>query len=259
MYHYVINPSSGNGQFADISHRLKARLRELDIDGEFAKTLEEGDARKITRSFLQRGATTIVVAGGDRTVNEVITTVNAAGKHSVAIGILPLGKSNIIANYLDIRDWQHGCEALAARRLRTLNVIHINDHTFIHSCRITPTRDTTDAATVLAEVDGQYKIRGNIWETLVRNQKLESTDTGDRLSVRFEHAPEPSGRWERWLRPRSQSPSQLPARVLVMEFEQPHVATVDGRSLTDDMFRIRLAQTPIKLIAGKPPSQGFDT
>lgn len=261
MYYYIVNPSSGNGSFADIQHRLKARVRELDIDGEFAKTLDTGDAEKITRSVLKRGAKTIVVAGGDQTVNEVLSTVNSLGRHSVAVGIIPLGEANTVASHLGIGDWQHACEVLAARRLQPFNVIHVNDYSFIHSCMITSPEQQEPRA-VLAEIDGEYKLRGRLETATVRNQKLLNVHLPNRLLVHLESSTKAPAWWQRWLPTAaglSPNTTQLHARVVILEFDGQQTATVDGRSFTDSLFRIRLAETPVKLIAAKTDQQGFDS
>lgn len=260
MYYYIVNPSSGNGSFADIQHRLKARVRELDIDGEFAKTLDTGDAEKITRSVLKRGAKTIVVAGGDQTVNEVLSTVNSLGRHSVAVGIIPLGEANTVASHLGIGDWQHACEVLAARRLQPFNVIHVNDYSFIHSCVITSAEQQAPRS-ALAEIDGQYKLRGQVEAATVRNQKLLNVHLPNQLVVHLEGSAEAPAWWRRWLPAAGPAPAatQLHARVVILEFDGQQTATIDGRTFNDNLFRIRLAETPVKLIAAKTDQQGFDS
>lgn len=252
MYYYIVNPNAGNGTFADIQHKLKSTLRELDIDGEFAKTLEKKDARKITRSALKRDIKTLVVIGGDKTVNEVIAAVNESGNRSVSIGIIPTGTQNTLANFLGVHDWQHACRVLATRRLQSFNLVHINDHNFIHSCSITP-KDHESTSPMLTEIDGVYKIRGEVALTTITNQKLHNAHLPNQLLLRFWPPGRRTSWWDRLMGRGSEEspPTQLHGRVAIMEFSAEHTAAVDGRTLHNTLFRIRLSDIPVRLIVAR--------
>src|SRR5947208_682989 len=99
MYYYIINPSAGGGAINQIQDKLRARLQTLGISGEFAKTTGPGDATKMAAAAISSGATTVVAVGGDGTVNEV---VNGISKDQVAVGIIPIGHTNFLANRLGI-------------------------------------------------------------------------------------------------------------------------------------------------------------
>jgi diacylglycerol kinase (ATP) len=127
MYYYIYNPAAGKG--AGLSaDRLRARLRDLGIDGELVKTSGPGDATKLARTAIDRGSTTVVVVGGDGTVNEV---VNGITKETVAVGIIPTGHSNLLAHRLGITNWQQACEVLAARRLTSYGLIAAGQNFFL--------------------------------------------------------------------------------------------------------------------------------
>jgi hypothetical protein len=249
MHYYIVNPSAGNDAFADMQHKLKRTLRDFNIDGEFAKTLKKHDARKITRAAVERDFQTIVVVGGDTTVNEVITAVHESGARSVAVGIIPIGRQNTLARFLGIEDWQQACRLLAARRLQSYNLVHVNDHSFIHSCHIAP-RHNDCADPVLAEIDGTYKLRGDIAATTVANQKIHNPHLPNELLLRFWPPGDRPSWWQRLSAKHSPvaPPTQLHARVAILEFANQQTTTIDGRTLHDSRFRIRLSQTPIRLI-----------
>lgn len=251
MYYYIVNPNAGNGTFNSIQHKLKATLHDLNIDGEFAKTIEKNDARKITHSALKRGMKTVVVAGGDKTVNEVIAAVHESGNQSVSVGIIPLGRQNTLARFLGINDWEQACELLAARRLQSFNLIHVNDYSFIHSCHIEP-KTTLETPQVLAEIDGMYKLRGDITYSTIINQKMHNVHLPNELLLRF-HPSEPSQSWWSRIARRQDAspPTQLHARVAILEFSSEHSAVIDGRTLHNTLFRIRLSDLPVQLITAK--------
>jgi diacylglycerol kinase (ATP) len=69
-----------------------------------------GSAAEIVRRCIERGADLILAAGGDGTINEV---VSGMAHSSVPLGILPAGTANVLANELAIGNTMEG----AARSL----------------------------------------------------------------------------------------------------------------------------------------------
>lgn len=133
MYYYILNPSSGGGRINKIQDRLKSRLKELGIAGEFVKSIGEGDVTKLTAMGIKKGYKTIVAVGGNGTINEVI---NGVGNSEVAVGIIPIGDKNELAKSLGINDWQSACNILAARKIETLGVGRVGKSYFITSVDI---------------------------------------------------------------------------------------------------------------------------
>lgn len=133
MYYYILNPTSGGGRINKIQDRLKNRLKELGIAGEFVKSIGEGDAKKLTVMGIKKGYKTIVAVGGTGTVNEVI---NGVGNSEVAVGIIPIGEKNELAKSLGIIDWQSACNILAARKIETLDIGRVGKSYFITSVNI---------------------------------------------------------------------------------------------------------------------------
>ncbi len=133
MYYYILNPASGGGRINKIQDRLKARLKELGIAGEFVKSIGEGDVTKLTQLGIRKGYKTIVAVGGTGTINEVI---NGIGKSDIAVGIIPIGRQNDLAHSLGILDWQTACNILAARKIDILDVGRVGKKFFITSVNI---------------------------------------------------------------------------------------------------------------------------
>src|SRR5476649_2423987 len=128
MYYYVVNPAAGRGQIRGLQDKLRARLDELGIRGEWAKTTGPGEATRMTRAAIAAGHTTIVAVGGDDTVNEVI---NGMDNGNAAIGIIPIGSANRLAEQIGIVTWPQACEALAARRLTSYSLIAAGQKFFL--------------------------------------------------------------------------------------------------------------------------------
>ena len=273
MYYYIVNPAAGGGMINSIQDRLKATLNQLKIDGEFAKTLGPGDASKVTETALAKGAKTIVAVGGSETVNEVIAAVHRAGHPEVAIGIVPTGKQNWLAQYLGINNWREAGEILAARRVMEYKLMTVNDQVFIHFLNLAAHQpepeeaetepswwsklgSRTAAAPPLSykiEVDGAYKIRGQTDLISIHNLKFLDADLPNGLRMRLESPRGQSGLRRRLgdLTGDASSPgfSQLIATSLELRLEQPAEAVADGTALIDQHFRVAMTDQYLRLIA----------
>jgi diacylglycerol kinase family enzyme len=128
MYYYIVNPATGRGYNKALQDKIRLKLDELGIRGEWAKTTGPGEATKMAAAAVVGGHTTIVAVGGDDTVNEVI---NGLGNSAVAVGIIPTGNVNQLAGQLGITSWQQGCEVLAARRLTSYGLIAAGQKFFL--------------------------------------------------------------------------------------------------------------------------------
>ena len=131
MYYYIINPAAGGGKINKIQEKLKERLTELGIAGEFEKCTGPTDIPKLTKIALQKGFKTIIAVGGDGTINEVINAID--NDCNVVLGIIPTGNTNELANLLGIHDWQSACTILAARKIERVDLGKVNDNVFITS------------------------------------------------------------------------------------------------------------------------------
>src|SRR5476651_1293730 len=213
MYYYVVNPAAGRGQIKNLQDKLRSRLDELGIRGEWAKTTGPGDATKMTRTAIASGHTTVVAVGGDDTVNEVI---NGVENNDVAVGIIPIGTTNRVANQLGIVQWQQACEALAARRLTPYSLIAAGQKFFLSTLTLgfeTDLDKTIDLSTkglrarasqfrkslgharnydslgCRIEVDGKYTLTCNIFTLSVANQKFLNQLAENRLIIALSDRP----------------------------------------------------------------------
>lgn len=128
MYYYIINPAAGGARINKIQTKLKSRLKDLGIAGEFVKSVGEGDITKLTKMGIEKGYKTIVAVGGDGTINEVI---NGIEDENIALGIIPTGTTNELAQTLGIPDWQSACNILSARKTEVVDLGKIKDKLFV--------------------------------------------------------------------------------------------------------------------------------
>jgi len=90
----IFNPAA-RGQKAE---RLRAQLNAIAQHAVLKQTAAAGDARRLAREAIAEGCDTIVGAGGDGTVNEVLNGIgDAKAFDRVRLGVLPLGTVNVFA------------------------------------------------------------------------------------------------------------------------------------------------------------------
>lgn len=282
MYYYIVNPASGNSVISSIQEKLKANLHALGIDGEFNKTIGSGDAAKIAKLAVDQNFKTIVAVGGDETVNEVITAVHETKKDSVAVGVIPTGKQNLMARHLGIGDWQHACDVLASRRLQTYQLMRVNNKVFIYDCTILsegvfqPEETSPSPAPIwqnllekatpspkqqpfeyLLDLDKRYKVRGEANQITVSNQKFLDTALENELIIHI-HSPDPYQKklpilGNLFKRPghKINGISQLHANNIAIECKSPTEAIIDGQKLGGTKFNIHITDAKVQLITNR--------
>ena len=92
-------------------------------------TSAPGDARSIAARAVGEGFATVVAAGGDGTINEV---VNGLAGSEVALGILPVGTMNVFAAELGLPNHiEKAWEIVRAGHTRRIDLVRANDQYFV--------------------------------------------------------------------------------------------------------------------------------
>ncbi len=285
MYYYIVNPAAGHGQIKNLQDKLRARLDQLGIRGEWVKTTGPGDATRLARAAVAAGHTTIVAIGGDDTVNEVI---NGIDHDHVAVGIIPIGTANRVATQLGIITWPQACDALAARRLTPYSLIAAGQKFFLSTLTLGFETDLdktidTSAKGVRArvnqftkslghantygslkcriEVDGNYTLTCNLFTLSVANQKFLNPLADNRLIVALSDRPNAKLKLGSlvWQTLRSGSRGTLEdtattrflADRVVIETDPPTGIMVDGKVAGRTPIAIRLTDRRIRFITEK--------
>ncbi len=108
----IVNPHSRSGATGRRWRRVEPRLRAALGPAEVEFTRAPRDAERIAREGVRAGIERLVVAGGDGTLNEVVSGLLGAGLGSYAqVGLLPLGTGGDFVRTLGI---PRGLEAALA-------------------------------------------------------------------------------------------------------------------------------------------------
>src|SRR6516162_4344033 len=96
----IFNPTAKGNK----ARNFRRHLDEFAADCALKQTTAVGDARKLAAQAVGEGFETIVAAGGDGTVNEVLNGIGDVpdGFERARLGLLPLGTVNVFARELGL-------------------------------------------------------------------------------------------------------------------------------------------------------------
>lgn len=95
----IENPTAGSGDCDKLLGRALDRFEKAGLRFSVIKTQRPGEATELAEKALLSGAKTIIAAGGDGTIREV---VSALAYKDVTVGLLPFGTGNDFASALSI-------------------------------------------------------------------------------------------------------------------------------------------------------------
>lgn len=98
---FIYNPESGRGKIKKKEEFILSKLKEKYQEVDVARTKYSGHAREISESNCGK-YDTYVVAGGDGTLNEVVSAL-AEKENAPNIGYIPTGTVNDVAHSLGIK------------------------------------------------------------------------------------------------------------------------------------------------------------
>jgi len=119
----------------DRADALGYELLESDTDG---------DAVDLAAAAAERGARTLVAAGGDGTVNEVVRGIRRADAFDRAsLAVVPVGTGNNFAKQLSVPDVATAFDVAESGERRRLDLGQANGHLFVNSCVAGLTADSS--------------------------------------------------------------------------------------------------------------------
>lgn len=128
----IYNPTSGR---EEVRRRLPSILQRLErggIETSCHATEDHGDAVRAASEAVRRGFDLVIAAGGDGTLNEVVTGLSEHDNRP-PLGILPLGTTNDFARAHGIpRNWAKACDLIVRRHTVPVDVGKAGSKYFIN-------------------------------------------------------------------------------------------------------------------------------
>ena len=126
----IINPTSGGEKALDYKEKLENKAREYFDDVETKITQKAKDATNFAEEAAREKYESILVFGGDGTVNEVISGI-AERDYIPKLGIIPGGTGNLITKLLEInQDIDGAIEELDFNLTDKIDIGKANGHYF---------------------------------------------------------------------------------------------------------------------------------
>jgi len=169
----ITNPESGTGD------HVEAVRNRADVLGyEYETTGRAGEAVLLARNAAASGASTIVAAGGDGTVNEVVHGIDRADAFdSVTLGLIPVGTGNNFAKQIGITDLDHAFDVIEDGERRRIDLGTADGHLFVNSAIAGLTANSS------GETTPEMKNRLGVLSYVITTLQTMSNFDGIRLTV----------------------------------------------------------------------------
>lgn len=128
----IYNPTSGREVFRKEIPTVLEKLERAGYETSTHATSGAGDAMKEARRISEHEYDLVVVAGGDGTINEVVSGI-AEAPYKPTLGIIPAGTTNDFARALAIpRDIQKAVDMIIEHRVQALDIGKVNGKYFVN-------------------------------------------------------------------------------------------------------------------------------
>ncbi len=119
---------------------IEQGMEAAGLDFEFAPTGHPDHGIELAFQAVQEGCSTVVAAGGDGTINQVVNgMMQTAGDNppQTRLGIIPLGTANDLSDNLELpRDVTAVCRRIAAGNTRIIDVGRVNGRYFANNSAV---------------------------------------------------------------------------------------------------------------------------
>lgn len=130
----ILNPNAGKGTGKHLFPSIERALKAQDLSFDVAETTGPGHATELARTAVREGYSTILAAGGDGTIREV---VNGIVGTSTVLGVIPIGSGNDFTKSVGIpRALEAACVTVKQGSVREIDLGRINSGYFANAVGI---------------------------------------------------------------------------------------------------------------------------
>jgi len=248
MYSYVYDAFLAERRYARELAEIETRLTDLGMTGRIDRLGPLRHPRELLRDAVRKGARTIVVVGNDDTVRKVVEVFPDFG---VALGIIPVGAPNRLAQFLGVPKGVAACDVLSARIIESVDLGKINKKYFLAAVTI-PKGNLTISCEDLFRVT---PVSGGTVSVcnLMDPEQAQTCNPQDGVFDLYVRPPRGISTFFRHATWRGARTSVLPLRRIVVSSGSPEPCTVfvDGDRLEESSFTIEVAPEKLRMITGR--------
>lgn len=250
MYLYLYDYLLSSKKYIKTLARIETRLTDLGIGGKISRLSPLKNIKELVRDEIANGVKTIVAVGNDKTVMQVI---NEVASYNVALGIIPIGPDNKIAQALGIPLAEAACDVLSARALERIDLGKANNTYFLSEI-------TIQSGKVILNCEHKYRIKPAA-NFRINICNLRPAFMGSAGQPRFFNPSD--GFFEALIYPvtiisrifnrlgNSGSNSIVPFRKLQISSEDSVAVITDGHKVLKTPVEIEVIPQKLKIIVGK--------
>lgn len=248
MYQYIYDSFLADNKYFKILSSIENRLTDLGLAGRIDRLTLFKDVRDLIEKAVQRGVKTVVAVGNDATLHQII---NAVSDINVAIGLIPVGPQNEVAEVLGIPEGVLACDCLSHRLIQKVDLGKINDYYFLSHVQ-------TSSAELNLKCGGKYCVKSTK-NNKIKIYNLPSPDRKANPQDGYLEAQiEPAGRFFKNVArglglsaPRQNQASCFPIKKIFLESKKEMQILVDGLKTINAPVEIQILSQRLKIIVGK--------
>ena len=123
---FIVNPIAGTGKQKDIAKHITNHMKNYDL----FYTKKQGDARKISKDAVKQKVDTVIVVGGDGTVNECVKSLKNT---NIALGVIPCGSGNGFAYHIGMsKNIIKSIKQLKQAKIENVDTCTVNGNEFVN-------------------------------------------------------------------------------------------------------------------------------
>jgi len=166
MHIYIYDSALSQKKHFTQLNEVEAKLTDLGLSGRICRLGQLRSVSDVVRGELRRLPKTIVAVGDDNLISQIISLLGGSG---VAMGIIPIGENNRIAESLGITS-DNACNVLAARRLLQIDLGLVDSRAFVRRVELVGKK-------IKLLVDGNYLISSDGAKIEVVNFLLDTDES----------------------------------------------------------------------------------
>lgn len=130
MYYYIYDIFTAESRYKNDLNKAENILSNLGISGRIYKLNVLKKIEEIVDDAINNRIKNIVAIGNDQTIGKIFGLLV---DKNIALGIIPVGDKNNLANYFGIHGIEQACQIICARKITEIDVGKINGQYFLTS------------------------------------------------------------------------------------------------------------------------------